>query len=121
MLYVVRVGPQTGDLLASSTEAGVYQVIVDGDLLGVVFPSAPISVKDALQKLEAAGKVRAQIVGHKVETPSDGSGFTIRAEDEIVLEMKAFRRSRILVPSRTSKLYSVSNSGPLGLYPQHVL
>ena len=69
-----------------------------------MFPSAPISLKDVMQKLEAVGKVRACIVGHKVETPSDGSGFTILAEDDIVLEVKACSLSQIPVPSRKSKL-----------------
>ena len=83
-------------------------VAVDGDLPGVTFPSSPISIKDALLKLEAVGKVRATIVGHKIETPSDGSGFTIRHEDDIVLEVKATScLSLILAPSRSFKLYSV--------------
>ena len=66
--------------LAMESDSHLVCVQVAGSLPKTL-ASTPLPLKSVLEFLESCGKVQATFIGHTVEPKSDGTGYTVTAND----------------------------------------
>ena len=58
--------------------------------------ATPLPLKFVMDFLESCGKVRVSVIGHTVEPKTDGSGYTVKCNDTVAMQVKTEASGRRL-------------------------